>query len=508
MSASLRSRFPLLLFLLVYLTWSFGTFGHYGMTFDESGVYVRGMALGHSFSHEDTQILFKHAPDDGLVIYDHFYPYVLSLLNPSADIDVYHWLNTLFALTAFILLFELLLVRVQKPWLALLGPVFLALTPRFLGDIPANPKDMPFAVFYLLALGLIYFFHQRSRAGLLAQALLLGLAFGLAESSRILGLTLFPVYVLFDLHFLCRDPKQGWKEWKVHLRDMILLLTSVFIVSSFFLIATWPYLGSNFFLHFKEALDISSDFFWKNPVLFFGQEIPADHLPWTYLPVWFLLTTPLFILFFCATSFFFIPKMMKDPLYILMGVAVTVNGAFYLLFKPVLYDGLRHFLFLLPLLAAIAALSAAHWFQSAKRNGWFKGLLFLLVLNMALVGIHLVRLHPYEYVYFNELTGGLKGSFGKFDNDYWGSSFKEAVEWLEKNEITDPRHTYKVTGSGNRYQILYYFTPNMVWVDDLKDADYYVSYGRDHKQDLANPLQLVHLVERERVPLNYIYKLK
>lgn len=508
-SESIRRRFPLLLFTLAYLLFASWTYRDFGETFDESGVYVRGIALGHYLIHDDLLgFLHKSVPDDGFVIYDHFYSWVLSLLNPSSDLDNYHRLNLFFGLIAFILLFELVLSRVKDPWLALTGPIFLVFTPRFFGDIPANPKDMPFAVFYLGALALIYFFHQKPRISLLLQALLLGLAFGFTESSRLLGLSLYPVYVLFDLHFFYREKDHTAKEWKTHLFDLTLLLTVIFIVSSFFLVLTWPYLGANFFLHFKEGLDTAKNFFWNNNVLFMGQEIPAADLPWTYLPVWFLITTPLFILFFCAASFFFVRDKMKNPLYILMGIAVTVNVAFYLFFKPVLYDGLRHFLFLLPILVAIAALSAAQWVKNAKKDPVFKTILLLAGLNMALVLIHLVRLHPYEYIYFNELTGGLKGSLGRFDNDYWGASFKEAVDWLEKNETTDPKKTYKVNGSGNSYQIFYYFTPNMKWVDNIKDADYYISYGRDHKQDLADPLKLIHLVEKEGVPLNYIYKLK
>jgi hypothetical protein len=137
---------------------------------------------------------------------------------------------------------------------------------------------------------------------------------------------------------------------------------------------------------------------------------------------------------------------------------------------------------LLPILAAIAALSASEWLQYSKRKWLFKTILVYASFNGFTVASHLTRLHPYEYIYFNELTGGLKGSQGNFDNDYWGASFKEAVDWLEKNETKDPNKTYKVTGSGNSYQIFYYFTPNMKWVDNLKDADYYISYTRDNKQ--------------------------
>ncbi len=511
MSDSLRRRFPLLLFVVLYLLLANFTFKDFGETFDESGVYTRGIVLHQYLFHDNVvNFLQKTTPDDGVVIYNHFYSLMLSFLNPSSDLDNYHWLNMFFALLVFIGLYELLLNQTQKPWLALLGPVFLALTPRFLGDIPANPKDMPFGVFYLLSLWAIYHFYRKPQTHPYVKVLVLGLIFGETQASRLLGLTLYPVYILFDLHFFYHSAKHSLEDWKKHLFEVASLLTLVFMLSSFMMILTWPYLGSNYFNHFAELLGISKNFFWNNNVLFMGKEIPTSQLSWIYLPVWFLVTTPLFILFFLASSFIFIKSKMANPLYILMGVAVTVNAAFYLILKPVIYDGLRHFLFLLPVLAAIAALSAAEWIQNAKKNSLFKIILCLCALNGLTVVYHLVRLHPYEYIYFNELTGGLKGSEGRFENDYWGASFKEAVDWLEKNAATDPKKTYKVTGSGNSYQIFYYFTPNMKWVDKekIKEADFYISYTRDNLQAEAAPSKVIHVVEREGVPLNYVFKLK
>src|SRR5208282_4675717 len=117
-----------------------------------SSVYVRGLALGHQLIHDDVPgILVKSVPDDGLVIYDHLYGMVLGFLNPNGNLDFYHLLNLLVALPLFIVLFEMLLASTGNPWAAALGPVFLFLTPRFTGDIPGNPKDIPFSTAYFLA---------------------------------------------------------------------------------------------------------------------------------------------------------------------------------------------------------------------------------------------------------------------------------------------------------------------------------------------------------------------
>jgi len=45
-----------------------------------------------------------------------------------------------------------------------------------------------------------------------------------------------------------------------------------------------------------------------------------------------------------------------------------------------------------------------------------------------LLGI--VRLHPYEYTYFNSMIGGTGGAFRRYETDYWLTCYKESVERL------------------------------------------------------------------------------
>jgi hypothetical protein len=485
------------------------TYRDFGMTFDESGVYARGIGLAHYLVHDDFPgFLLKSVPDDGLVLYDHFYAALLSLLNPSGDLDYYHWLNLFFALFLFAALFEVLLAQTGKPWLSALGPLFLFLTPRFLGDVPANPKDMPFAVFYFLALAALFFFNRRPNASPLLKVLVLGLLFGLAQCARPLGVTLYGVYLLYDLHLFHHGAKRSPKDWRAHLGQEALTLFLVFCVASLLWVASWPYLGANYFKHLAEALRVSGNFFWRNDVLFLGRQVPSTRLPWTYLPVWILVTTPLFLLFFAGASPAFIQGRTKNGLLVLMAAALGLNSLLYLLLRPVLYDGLRHFLFFLPLIAAVAALSAVEFLGRFRWTAVKRTVLLLCLLDALIVAVHMVRLHPYEYVYFNGLIGGLKGSEGRMDNDYWGASYKEGVEWLDRNAFTDPARTYRVTGSGNPYQIFYYFPPNVEWTGDLAQADYFLSTTRDNKHLAGLPYLPLHVVEREGVPLCYIFRVK
>src|SRR2546430_12034356 len=56
-----------------------------------------------------------------------------------------------------------------------------------------------------------------------------------------------------------------------------------------------------------------------------------------------------------------------------------------------------------------------------------------LPIYVILVVVQLVRLFPYDYLYFNELVGGIQGANGKYEMDYWAKSLKEAVTWLKED---------------------------------------------------------------------------
>jgi tetratricopeptide (TPR) repeat protein len=51
-----------------------------------------------------------------------------------------------------------------------------------------------------------------------------------------------------------------------------------------------------------------------------------------------------------------------------------------------------------------------------------------------LIAIHpvrfMVRNHPYYYLYYNQLTNGLKGAYGNYETDYYYHSIRKGSEWL------------------------------------------------------------------------------
>lgn len=114
-------------------------------------------------------------------------------------------------------------------------------------------------------------------------------------------------------------------------------------------------------------------------------------------------------------------------------VAVTVFTPFVVLaiFSPVLYDGIRQLLFVLPGVAVIAAiglwglLRVALWlFESRRTVKTVFGV--ALGLSLSLVAVDQLRLFPYNYVYVNVVAQGA-GMSGAWESDYWDSSMREGI---------------------------------------------------------------------------------
>lgn len=92
-----------------------------------------------------------------------------------------------------------------------------------------------------------------------------------------------------------------------------------------------------------------------------------------------------------------------------------------------LYDNARRIFFILPPVFFIAGLGVESVFGWATRLKVKAGIALLLILSGVIAG---VRLHPYEYIYYNVLLGNPSA---KFELDDWTASYREAANWLNQN---------------------------------------------------------------------------
>ena len=319
--------------------------------------------------------------------------------------------------------------------------------PLLWGHAFINPKDIPFMVFCLFTtlsgFRLADSLGERNSDTRIPEArnfsmprfrikdslpflrsrhlLLAGILLGMTMSIRLLG-PLPGLIVILYLAFRLRE------EWlSVTAAYLMVAVVTMFL--------TWPYLWQDPVGHWMDSLVLVVNFPWPGRVLFNGHFYDPDGLPFSYLPTLLnlQLTEPLLILMYTGLAmliFFTIGKRTRLGLLLILGIGGLLPLAFLILTRATMYDNFRQILFLLPPLFLLAGFPLEWVFSALKPFALRVALLFLLAAPGAYA---IVQLHPYQYVYYNSLTGGTSGAFRKFELDYWCTSYREAALWLNKN---------------------------------------------------------------------------
>jgi hypothetical protein len=127
----------------------------------------------------------------------------------------------------------------------------------------------------------------------------------------------------------------------------------------------------------------------------------------------------------------------------------------------------------------------------------------------------MVRLHPYQAVYFNRLiAGGPAAGIALYEGDYWCLSYKEAAEWLRQRyagaRCDEP---IRVAGHSILQQTAYYFRrteeDKRQWKPvTMKEDPHFVLSTTRFNDHLRTPGRVIHRVERQRAALGYVFEVK
>jgi hypothetical protein len=189
--------------------------------------------------------------------------------------------------------------------------------------------------------------------------------------------------------------------------------------------------------------------------------------------------------------------------WMLLAFATLFPLLYVVVVRPILYDADRHFVYVVPPLVCLCALVLARgleWARSSSRTIWAASLVVIAGYSIWQISV-MIRLHPDEYVYFNQTIGGLQGAAGKFETDYWGNSYKEAVKDLVTYlQTSQPQGRYTVMAA-SRSESTSYFLPSWItFTKNPEQADFVISttrYGIDQILDG----QVILTVKRLGVPL-------
>ncbi len=125
--------------------------------------------------------------------------------------------------------------------------------------------------------------------------------------------------------------------------------------------------------------------------------------------------------------------------------------------------------------------------------------------------IEMVRLHPYQYTYYNHLIGGVAGARPLYMIDYWGLSMTQASRQLrallaQRGEKRPPGRTWTVAVCGPHPAVAVGLGDGYDAIWDPKGADFAMMLNEFYCADLDAPVVLE--VVREGVVYARVYDIR
>ncbi|HLH96294.1 MAG TPA: glycosyltransferase family 39 protein [Xanthobacteraceae bacterium] len=258
--------------------------------------------------------------------------------------------------------------------------------------------------------------------------------------------------------------------------------------------ASWPW-ASLAFLNPVRAIFAFAEFHYPVRTLLAGQVYLMSDVPRWYEPDYLAIKMPMVVLIgaaaaLIATAWTALVNGGKNLArahaaeIAFLGFTIVFPLACQIIGHGPSFTGMRHFLFVVPPLTALAGIGVdAGLAVIAPRSR--------LLHAAALVGVlaafgqdalALERLHPYEYLFYNSFVGGLKGAGRRYDTDYWVNIMPAAVKHLEAHldELDRqagrkvPRH-YTVGVCGERVSFENEADRRLQWTPDWDHADFFIA---------------------------------
>jgi hypothetical protein len=474
------------------------TFLDYGISTDEEVQHIYGKRLLSFYLSGFQDHSAFHFKD--LYLYGGLFDLVTAVLLPISPFEEYETRHLLCALIGVLGIagtwrYARLLAGPRAGFLA---AALLALSGVYYGAMFNNTKDVPFATGMVWTLYFATRILDRLPNPRLSAVLKFGIVLGLTLAIRVgavLGIFYLAVGVLLFVALVMR--RDGIKPALMDARQILIALLPAMPVAYGLMAIFWPWAVLNP-LNPLEALRVVSHYPINIDTLFMGQLVQSNNPPALYLPVYLAVKLPEPVLIGAALA------VALGTIWLVRGglrdcggfgavrIVPLVLAAFlpivlFMLMRPSVYNGIRHFLFVVPPLVVLAGFAVERVWALAetrsRRLGKVSGAL------LTAVGVtyawQLGSMHPNQYVYYNHLAGGVGGAAGRFELDYWGNSMHEALQDLiafieRENGGGPPPRQYTLTVCGNKLAVRFDLPPWLKLVNDIepdwRNADFFLAF--------------------------------
>lgn len=438
-------------------------FASYGISNDEPVQHAYGRMLWDWYLSgftDDSAFRFRN-----LYLYGGLFDLLAAGLEPLVPLPVHdlrHLLSALFGLAGMAAVYRIA-VRLGDARGGVIAVALLAVAGMWGGAMFTHTKDVPFAA----AMAWSLYYTLRVAARLPAPPLRLVLKLGLAVGCAF-GLRVGAAFAVLDILIAVVAVAAMARRWAVLGRSVVALLPAAGVAIGVMAV-TWPWsvMGPT---HLIEAMTTFSHFAFDLRTVLAGREYAIGEVPGTYLPVYLAVKLPGIALLglLCAAAL-----VRRPPLGLgLVVAAAGVPVAYAALSAPPLYNGLRHFLFVVPPLMVLAGLGLSALARWGRRHP--------LPVRVALAGAvaavavidtaTVVRLHPYQYTAYNRLAGEPARWPARWEGDYWAATVRAAAAEMTRRGLSGT-----VAVCAETEQAAPFLGPGLTVTRDWPAADFYLA---------------------------------
>ncbi|MBK9730981.1 MAG: hypothetical protein IPO83_06810 [Chitinophagaceae bacterium] len=443
-------------------------------------------------------------------------PAINVVIRPANPFITHHILCALAGIV--LLLFTGLIAKQLKGWSSgLLALWLIFLTPVVSGNAFFNSKDIPFAAAFAAGFYYLLLFLETLPAVRRTTLLAIALSVAAAVSIRISGI-LLPAYLGFftlGWYFFSADKKERPELLKKCFVPLLVVLSAGTLAA----LLTYPNFWHEGLAHITEGLATTKKFQHNISMLYdnkiwSSQKIDTD----SYLLHLIYMTVPevMMIGFVISAAILLSRKHhFKKAFNWMLFYAAVFPVAYVMLVHAPIYNGWRHVLFAYPFVVVITSLGLTQALMLIRKPVFKYLMAGLLTISMIDLLVWQVRAFPYNYVYYNHLSGGLSGIYKHYDTDYQQLATHDGVKWLLDNELVGDKRITVLSNNANALQLEYdsakvkfeYVSIKDMWAVDWDYAVISTVFLNEKAIDaMFPPFGTIHTIERFNVPLSFIVK--
>ena len=471
-----RILFSAISFLILFAWWTSLTIG---LSSDEYFHHINGLKRYNFLTSfgEDKNFQFRN---------NEFYPGLYDTLSYAIgqiilfinkkfyanNIDiVMHLVNIIFS-TLSILGLYLFSKKIFNKNIALISVLLTLLNPFFFGHMGMNSKDI--VVFFSL-IWFSYFFYlyctenKKLIKNLLFASFFLGFGCGVRLTFLVV---VFPV-VICGLIYLFNRYRSDYLDLIKRLSLHILI---AFFITIFLVVLCWPHIfasiQSDNLFRFLSII-IKNTINWNDGPkigILNGEYYEVFNTPKSYFIYFIIYRLPIYfsiLLFFSYYLVFFKKLKIRDDIsnfnykFLIINLIAFFPILLVLILSANVYDNIRLFLFVIPFYCIIASFSLYQLLKNFNNSIKNKIFFSLILILFSISFYRFIILTPYQYTYVNYVYPLYKKTIDKFEQDYWGTSYKELVKEMKSKYTIKEVQSFKIADCyGGDSTLLYYLNKN------------------------------------------------